>query len=211
MVFDKRIIIVSGHFGSGKTNIAVNIALERAKKGKVCIADLDIVNPYFRTADNIAELAKSGVRCIIPEYANSNVDIPSLPAEYHSMFYSDETCIIDVGGDAEGATVLSIDKELYDSVGYDMIYVVNFLRPMTMCADDALAMLRHIEDSSRLKFTHIINNTNLGDETTDEIIRPYIAETQKLSSLSGLPLIANTSFNSGIDLTVIKSVTKKLF
>ena len=111
----ERIVIVTGHFGSGKTNVAVNLAARLAKAGKkVAIADLDIVNPYFRTADDTELLSELGVRCIIPEFANSNVDIPSIPSEINAVFEGtaqDDVCILDVGGDDSGAVALGMFAE----------------------------------------------------------------------------------------------------
>ena len=139
-----RICVLCGHYGSGKTNVAVNLAKAAARAGKrVCIVDFDVVNPYFRTADNRAELTELGVRCIIPQYANTNVDIPSIPAEFQSVFISDEFCIIDVGGD-DGAIALSAYKERFEECGYDMVYVYNKSRPLISEEDDAAESVRYI-------------------------------------------------------------------
>ena len=104
----KRLTLFAGHYGSGKTNIAVNYALRLAKDGKkVCIADLDIVNPYFRTADSAAQLQEAGIELVSPQFANSNVDLPALPAEAYRLV-QDKQCyaVMDIGGDDRGAYAL---------------------------------------------------------------------------------------------------------
>lgn len=209
-----RIIIIAGHYGSGKTNIAVNLAVALTKAGKkVCITDLDIVNPYFRSTDNVPELSALGVRTIVPEFANTNVDIPTLPKEYYSIFSTDEYAIVDVGGDADGATALAVDYDKYEKCGYSMYYVYNYYRPMTKDPKDAYLLLKHIEAKSRLSFCGIINNSNLGAETTAEVVRASLPFAEQVSALSGLPIAATTALAS---LKVegalpIENKTKQLF
>lgn len=105
-----NLLLIVGHYGCGKTNVAVNLAMQLADSGiQVTLADLDIVNPYFRAADNAEELRARGINVIIPEYANSNVDIPSVPPEIQSIFISlrggaSGVSILDIGGDDAGAT-----------------------------------------------------------------------------------------------------------
>ena len=161
----KRLTLFAGHYGSGKTNIAVNYALHLAAEGKqVCIGDLDIVNPYFRTKDSAADLAAAGVELISPQFANSNVDLPALPAECYRLVQDFSTYgIMDIGGDDRGAYALgrfvpSIVKE----GNYRMIYVANCYRPLTRTPEDTLEVMREIEAACGLKFTDIVNNSNLG-------------------------------------------------
>ncbi len=125
-----RLIVICGYYGSGKTNIAVNLALTAADCGKgVVIVDLDTVNPYFRTADNAVLLRERGVITLIPEFANTNVDIPALPPAFPTVFERDETVIVDVGGGAEGSAVLGGFRDDFEKCGYDMYYVFNANRP----------------------------------------------------------------------------------
>lgn len=208
-----KITVISGHFGSGKTNVAVNLALDAADGGPIRIADLDIVNPYFRTADNARMLAAHGIKALVPEFANTNVEIPSLPADMGSVFYGNGRAIIDVGGDPDGAAALGCDRERYAAAGYDMYYVCNFYRPATLDAEGALAILRETEAASGMRFTGIINNSNLGALTTAETVKATYGECERLCALSGLPLAAVTAFMplEHEKAAVISNITKRLF
>jgi hypothetical protein len=190
-MLEKRLTLFDGHYGSGKTNIAVNFALTLARSGKnVCIADLDIVNPYFRTADSAQELAEAGVTLISPKFANSNVDLPALPAEAYRLV-TDKTAygIMDIGGDDRGAYALGrYVPAILEENNYRMVYVANCCRPLTRTAADALEVMREIEAACGLRFTHIINNSNLGPETTPQVVLDSLPFAQELSRISGLPL-----------------------
>ncbi|MBO4277859.1 MAG: cobalamin biosynthesis protein CobQ [Clostridia bacterium] len=209
-----KITIVSGPFGAGKTNIAVNIALALAAKGQKCrVADLDIVNPYFRSADNAAMLALHGVETLVPEFANTNVDIPALPLNYNRIFTGEGYSVCDVGGDADGAAVLGFSHREYLAAGCAMYFVYNRFRPLTAAPADALEMLRHIERVSGLEFRGIINNSNLGAETAAETVREGLPYAQKLAELSGLPLEITVApeWLKLPGTAAIKDITKKLF
>ena len=192
----KRLTLFAGHYGSGKTNIAVNYALHLAAEGKqVCIADLDIVNPYFRTKDSAKELEAAGVHLISPQFANSNVDLPALPAEAYRLVTDRSTYgIMDIGGDDRGAYALGrYVPGILEENNYRMIFVANASRPLTRTAEDALEVMREIEVACGLKFTDLINNTNLGDLTTAETVLASRGYMEKLSELSGLPVFATTA------------------
>lgn len=187
----KRITIFSGHYGSGKTNIAVNYATDIAKSGKkTTIADLDIVNPYFRTKDSEQELNSAGVNLICSEYANSNVDIPALPQEMYCITDDTKTTfVLDVGGDERGALALGrLTPKIAEENSYEMLFVANFFRPLTKTADQALQVMREIENACGLKFSAIVNNSNLGAITTKEDILKSSAKAEDLSKLSNLPI-----------------------
>lgn len=219
MDFSSKLLIVTGHFGSGKTNIAVNLALSLAENGeKVTVVDFDTVNPYFRSKDSQALMESNGVQVIAPEFANSNVDIPSIPAEVYSVFEKvkhGETCIFDVGGDSLGAAALGFFNKEISSFGYEMMYVFNMYRPITDTPEGALTIMREIERRSRLKCTCCINNSNLGTFTRQEDIEASFPYAEQFSSLSGLN-IKFTSVTGGLDLDYgevfnMKNITKKLF
>ena len=192
----KRLTLFAGHYGSGKTNIAVNYALLLAKEGKdVVIADLDIVNPYFRTKDSAAVLDAAGVKLISPQFANTNVDLPALPAEAYRLVQDRSIYgIMDIGGDDRGAYALGrYVPTLKEENNYRMVFVANASRPLTRTPEEAMEVMREIEVACGLEFTDIINNTNLASETTPETVldsQDYIA---KLSRLSGLPVFATAA------------------
>ena len=192
----KRLTLFAGHYGSGKTNIAVNYALKLATEGKdVCIADLDIVNPYVRTKDSAKELEAAGVTLISPQFANSNVDLPALPAEAYRLV-TDKSIygIMDIGGDDRGAYALGrYVPAIQDEGNYRMIFVANACRPLTRTPEEALEVMREIEAACGLCFTDLINNTNLGTETTPETVLGARDYMERLSKLSGLPVFATTA------------------
>ena len=158
----KRVTLLAGHYGSGKTNIAVNMAVDlRRERERVAIADLDIVNPYYRTLDSRAELEAAGVKLIVSPYANSNLDIPALPQEMYAVVDDRGlSCIIDVGGDDSGAVALGrLAPKLREEDDYDMYLVANRFRPLTRTAAEVAEVRYEIEAASGLKFTGVINNS----------------------------------------------------
>ena len=192
----KRLTLFAGHYGSGKTNIAVNYALHLAKEGKqVVIADLDIVNPYFRTKDSAAVLENAGVTLISPQFANSNVDLPALPAESYRLVQDKSIYgIMDIGGDDRGAYALGrYVPALLEENNYRMVFVANCNRPLTRTPEDALEVMREIEAACGLPFTDIINNSNLACETTPETVLESQGYVDALSKLSGLPIFATAA------------------
>ena len=192
----KRVTLFAGHYGSGKTNIAVNYALYLAKQGKkVCIGDLDIVNPYFRTKDSEAELRNAGVELISPQFANTNVDLPALPAEAYRLVEDKSICaIMDIGGDDRGAYALGrYAPALLAENDYRMAFVANCYRPLTRTPEEALEVMREIEAACGIGFTCIVNNSNLGSETTPKTIADSQGYIEKLCAISGLPLWMTTA------------------
>lgn len=187
----KRITLFAGHYGSGKTNIAVNYALLLAREGrKTAIADLDIVNPYFRTKDSYAELSEAGIALISPQFANSNVDLPALPAEAYRLVQDKELfAVMDIGGDDRGAYVLGrYTPFILEENDYRMAFAANPYRPLTRTPEEALEVMREIESAGGLPFTAIVNNANLAHETTPETVLAAVPYMEKLSELSGLPV-----------------------
>ena len=191
----KRITIISGHYGSGKTNIAVNLAFELKKSGRnVAIADLDIVNPYFRAYDSKDELLKAGIKIIASEFVNTNLDIPSLPQDIYSIVDNKNMdVIIDLGGDELGALALgSIGDAIMAENNYDMLFVVNKYRPLTKDLDGAMEIMREIEGVSKVRFTGIINNSNLAGETKKYDIIDSLKYADEISKASFLPIVLTT-------------------
>ena len=188
----KRVTLLCGHYGSGKTNVALNIAFLLKKcYNDVCIADLDIVNPYFRTKDSREELEKAGIKLIASEYAGTNVDIPALPQEMYSITDNkDMKAVIDVGGDDRGALALGrISPAILAENDYECLLVINKFRPLTPDAESTVEIMREIEYAGKIKFTGIINNSNLGEETTAEDIISSLEYANEVSRITGIPVV----------------------
>ena len=215
----KRLTLFAGHYGSGKTNIAVNYAIRLAGEGKsVCIADLDIVNPYFRTKDSEAELSALGIRLVSPQYANTNVDLPALPAESYRLVQDKSAYgIMDIGGDDRGAYALGRYAPAINAENdYRMAFVVNCYRPLTTTVEDTVEIMKEIEAACGLEFTCIVNNSNLGEETTAQTLLDSVDFAERLSCATGLPVWMHTAERSvaaEIDTLEIMPMTlqKKIF
>ena len=189
----RKITIFAGHYGSGKTNLAVNAALAlKRRHDSVILCDMDIVNPYFRTKDSEAILSEAGVRLISPRFANSNVDLPYLPAEVAAIFGGDYVSVIDVGGDDSGAIALGQYADRIEAVGYDMLLVLNARRYLTLEPTEAVEIMHEIESASSLRFTGLINNTNLGHESTADTVTQARNYMEAVSKETGLPLVATS-------------------
>ena len=191
----KRITLFAGHYGSGKTNIAVNYAFKLRQQGlEVAVADLDIVNPYFRTKDSEKELKEAGIRLICSEYASSNVDLPSLPQDIYSVIDDrSEFAVMDIGGDDRGAYALGrYSESIVRENDYEMYLVINMYRPLTRDAYSTLEVMNEIEKAASMKFTAIINNSNLGEETTAQDVLDSLKYADEVSKLTGLPVAMTT-------------------
>lgn len=187
----RRLTLFAGHYGSGKTNLALNWAYWLRDQGlPVTVADLDIVNPYFRTKDAEDELAEHGISLISSAYANSNLDVPAMPKEIYALVEG-RACygVLDVGGDDRGALALGrYVPAIRAENDYEMLFVVNGARPLTRTVKDTLSVFQEIERACALPFTGIVNNTNLGAVTTPEDVLASRAYADELSSRTGLPI-----------------------
>ena len=191
----KRITLFAGHYGSGKTNIAVNYAAMLARQGKkTVLADLDIVNPYFRAKDSQEALAALGVEMISSPYANSNVDLPALPQEVYSILDNhDRYAVLDIGGDDRGALALGrYTPGILQENNYEMLLVVNCYRPLSHDAPDTLEIMEEIQQAGGLNFTAIVNNSNLGAETAAEDVLSSLPYVEEIARRSGLPVKMTT-------------------
>lgn len=183
------IIIICGHYGCGKTNLALNIAAELAANGEeVTLVDLDIVNPYFRSSDYADFIREHNIELIAPTFAHSNLDLPALPAEMYSIFTRTGRRIIDVGGDDAGATALGRFAPQLRNLPYSMLYVVNKYRIQSSTPEDACGLLQEIEQASRLKAHYIVNNSHLMDFTTAETLLESQQFVQQTAEQLGLPV-----------------------
>lgn len=194
-MMNKRVLLLCGHYGSGKTNIAVNLAQEiKREYPVVALADLDIVNPYFRSKDSAAELDEAGIRLICSNYANSNVDIPALPPDLYALTDDKQMrAVIDVGGDDRGALVLGrLAPAILAEDDYEMLMVINCYRPLTRDAASTVEVMREIEYAGGIRFTALVNNSNLGVETTKEDVLASLRYAEQVAAMSGLPVVMTT-------------------
>lgn len=187
----KKINIITGHYGSGKTNFSANLAVKLAEgNSKVTVVDLDIVNPYFRSADFGELFSGKGIELVAPMYANSNLDIPAISFDLERIASEDGYLVIDVGGDDAGAIALGRYAEAFYAFrdDIDMLYVVNCRRFLTRTAEEALALMYEIEAAANMKHTAVVNNTNLLYETTAEVLEQSVPFASKIVETAGLPL-----------------------
>ena len=188
----KKITIITGHYGSGKTNLSVNLAMQLAKQQeKVTIVDFDIVNPYFRTADFQDLFEKNGITLAASMYANTSLDIPAISFDVERMAYEPGYLIIDVGGDDAGAIGLGRYADALSAyqADMDMLYVVNRYRYLTEQPQEALELMQEIEAVSRMRHTGIVNNSNLGRETTAKLIEQSVPYGEQIAAAAGIPLV----------------------
>lgn len=192
MLFGRRITIFVGHFGSGKTEIAVNSALSlAAAKTPVALVDLDIVKPYFRSRSAREVMTAAGVTLIAPEGERFYADLPIIVPQIRSAVRGGSgKLLMDAGGDDTGARVLGSLKDVIRPDEVDHLLVLNFRRPFNETVDAALRMLAEIETSSRLRVTGLISNTHLMAETTLELIEEGLGLARETAERAGLPLVA---------------------
>ena len=203
-----RITIFAGHYGSGKTTAVVNYAMALARTcPRVALCDMDVVNPYFRTADCAGILAEAGVELISSRYANSNVEMIGLPAQLPRVFDDPGlTSVIDLGGDDCGALALGryaarLDELRGRGEACDLLMVVNACRPLTRDMDSLLAIKAEIETAAHVPFTGLVNCTNLGLETTPETIVASFPLMRELRDALALPIVM-TAVREDIPLDV---------
>lgn len=191
------ITVVTGHYGTGKTNFTLNLALAARKAGQnVTVMDLDIVNPYFRSSDYTQFLEQRGIRVVAPVFAQTMLDTPSLPGAMAVAIQNataENALIIDMGGDDEGAKSMGrfAEKIKANAEPYTMLYVVNERREIET-PEETAQMLRDIEERCRLQATGVVNNTHLSEETTLEIVEASVPFAEEVAKLLGLPLECTT-------------------
>ncbi len=186
----KRVTVITGNYGCGKTNLAVNLALFLEKRGKVSIVDIDTVNPYFRTADFTNLLQDRGINVFYPRFALSNLDIPVLSFDPESIIADSDYTIIDAGGSEAGAYPIGTYRKTLEKLGddLDMLYVFNMYRQAENSPREIVEMMREIEHAAGLRCTALVNNSNLGADTTPFLIRKSEKFAKEVERLSGLPL-----------------------
>lgn len=190
MLNDNRIRIITGHYGSGKTEFAVNYAVKLAKNGrKVALADLDVVNPYFRSREKADLLSELGIKVIGSSINASAADVPAVSAEIYAPLQDESyDVVLDVGGDPVGARALGRYHNYFKEGKYDMLFVINANRPETQDAQNTIKYLREIERASRAKVTGLINNTHLLKSTTAEDVLRGQKLAEEVSEALNIPI-----------------------
>ncbi len=185
-----RILVLVGNYGSGKTEISLNLALKLARRGeKVTLVDLDIVNPYFRSSERTELLEKEGVKVYAPSFAMSTVDVPSLPADIQAVFADKSRRVIfDVGGDDTGAAALGQYKPYFDQDDVEVLFVVNAFRPLSGDADSVCDLMLRVAGRSRLSPTAVINNANVAWETEESDLVRGEELLREVSTRMNLPI-----------------------
>ncbi len=212
-MYDRRLVIITGHYGSGKTEFAVNYAIKLKEQfDNVIIVDMDIVNPYFRSREKRDLFKKEGIKVVDSNIKNVNVDLPALPAEISgAILNKNAKTILDVGGNPVGARVLSRYAEDIKSIEYDMFFVINGNRPQTNTCDKAIKYLRAIETASGLKVTGLINNTHVLKDTSVEDVERGHELTKKVSWETDIPI----RYESALEKVVLninnKEILEKIF
>lgn len=189
------VVVICGNYGSGKTETAVNLALDQKKMGKtVSIADLDLVNPYFRTREARGLLEQAGVRVILPDARYMHADLPILtPAVAGAIIKPGDLTILDAGGDNVGVTVLAALKDSLSGKKIEMLQVINPYRPFTETVAGCLKIKKEIEASAKLDVTGFISNAHIIDDTRAETVYNGYDTAMELSRSAGLPLVFVTS------------------
>lgn len=187
----KQTIIIVGGFGSGKTEVSVNLSkyLYTTNQQPVTLVDLDLVNPYFRTREAKDEMKELGIDLIAPEGGKFYADLPILLPQVRGLIESHEGLLIfDVGGDAQGTKALGSLSDLFNDDSYEMLMVLNSRRPQTADLSSTIETMNRIEATSRLKFTGLISNSHMIDDTDAEIVREGYDLSMKIKKKSGLPI-----------------------
>lgn len=199
----ESVVVITGNYGSGKTEVAVNWALWLRRAGlEVTIADLDIVNPYFRSREARALLETHGVQVVVPPGAQSFADLPIVLPEIRGMLHlgpEDGVSLFDVGGDDAGARMLSSFHDHLPSGSYALWQVLNSRRPFTDSAAGCQRMRASIEQASRMQVTGLVSNAHLVTETTPEVIAEGLALAREVAERSALPLVFFTAMGELAD------------
>jgi len=188
----KKIVVLIGSYGSGKSELAINLALEAARSGRTELIDADMINTYFRLSERKALIEAAGIRLVSPTFVFSNVEALALPAEVNSAFHMDwDSVIFDAGGDPGGATAMGRFKTEFDKLGdgqLEVLNVVNLRRPLSESADKIIALMEELSRNSRLKVTGFVNNTNLGKMSGPDELRDGYMVLREVSDRTGIPV-----------------------
>ena len=201
----ERIVLIVGNYGSGKTEVAVNLAIRLCERQPVAIVDLDIVNPYFRCREAGVEMERHGIRVINPEGEYHSADLPIiLPEVRGAVLEGEGTLICDVGGDDVGARVLSSLADVFAGRPYTMLQILNAKRPFTETVEGCLRIGREIEAASRLRITGLVSNTHLMEDTDVETVLEGLRLARQVGDAADLPVAfvtANETLQGRLDMS----------
>lgn len=212
-MLDKRIVIITGHYGSGKTEFAVNYTIKMKEQFEhVTLADLDIVNPYFRSRDKKLFLEEQGINVVDSSIKNTTLELPALPAEIMGIIQNNQMkTVLDVGGDPVGARVLARFSEQIKNHDYDLFYVINGNRPETRKKEGVIKYLRAIEKTSGLKVSGLINNTHLLKNTSVQDVKFGHELTKEVSWETDIPIRYEAAIKNIADKITDKDIIEKIF
>lgn len=188
---DKRVRLFIGHYGSGKSEVSINYVtrLREVVDGEVALADIDVVNVYFRTREKKDLMRQLGITPIDSSIQTTTLDVPAVSAEVMRPLHDDKVnYVLDVGGDNVGGRVVGRFAEHFKSDNYDMFFVINANREKTQTANEVLGYIDAIEASSKLKVTGLVNNTHLLRETTVEDVLKGQEVAREVSKIKNIPI-----------------------
>lgn len=190
-MFDHRVTVFVGPYGSGKTELALNVVQQISPHYEnIAIVDLDIVKPYFRAREFRTKLIRRDIRVILPQGEMEHADVPAVSAEVFTVFHNPKLKVImDVGGDDAGAVALGQYKQHFEQTDHEILFVINTKRPFSQTADELVEMKERIEWRSRIPVTGLVANTNLGAETTLETIISGYQVAKEVSKRTGIPIV----------------------
>lgn len=189
--FFHKIVAIVGGFGSGKTEVAVNLAQFLKKQGteRVTIVDFDLVNPYFRSREIAKPMEDLGIRVVVPTGGQFYADLPILMPEVRGVIEQpDGLVILDIGGDSQGTKALGSLSNLFTAGQYDLLMVINSRRPQTDSVDGCMKTMKRIEETAGLKFTGLISNSHMIDETDAAVIEEGYQLTSEVAKRANLPI-----------------------
>jgi hypothetical protein len=197
------VTLLVGDFGSGKTEVSVNLSLQLARAlgpGRVTIADLDLVNPYFRCREAREPLEREGVRVVAPLGDQESADLPILLPEVKGLLETEDAhAVLDVGGDATGSRVLAALSSWMPRGGFDFWFVANANRPFNDTVEGCLATIRRIEASAGLQVTGLVSNTHLMQDTTPEMVLEGAALADEVATVLGVPVALVAAMGSVVE------------
>lgn len=212
-MLDKRLVIITGHYGCGKTEFSLNYVIKMKEQFEhVCIADLDIVNPYFRSREKKLFLEEHGIKVVDSSINSTTLELPALPAEIMGIIQNQNIIsILDVGGDPVGARALARFSDQIKKYDYDLFYVINGNRPETQTAEHVIKNMREIEKTSGLKVTGLINNTHLLRDTSVQDVEFGHELTKEVSWATDIPIRYEAAIEETADKILNKDIKEKLF